>query len=121
MNLILKIILQICGAQLIINTAQKMTLSFKDFSSKCDQSRSFLRIWSHLLKKFLMENFTFCRVKSHSMIHLLKYFTLQYDLILKSASINCHFNYASPIPYTWCPLKNYTYLSKPAAFRCTVV
>ena len=27
-----------------------------DFFSKCDQIRSFLRIWSHLLKKSLMEN-----------------------------------------------------------------
>ena len=33
--------------------------SIKDFFSKCDQIRSFLRIWSHLLKKPLMENFTF--------------------------------------------------------------
>ena len=29
----------------------------KDFFSKCDQIRSFLRIWSCLLKKSLMENF----------------------------------------------------------------
>ena len=32
---------------------------FKDIFSKCDQIRSFLRIWSHLLKKSLMENFIF--------------------------------------------------------------
>ena len=43
-------------------TAQKMKFSIKDFFSKCDQIRSFLRIWSHLLKKSLMENFTFCAV-----------------------------------------------------------
>ena len=36
-------------------TAQKMKLSNKDFFSKCDQIHSFLRIWSHLLKKSLME------------------------------------------------------------------
>ena len=35
----------------------------KDFCSKCDQIRSFLRIWSHLLKKSFMENFIFCAVK----------------------------------------------------------
>ena len=29
----------------------------KDFFSKCDQIRSFLRTWSCLLKKSLMENF----------------------------------------------------------------
>ena len=34
-------------------TAQKMKLSMKDFFSKYDQIRSFL-------KKFLMENFVFC-------------------------------------------------------------
>ena len=45
------------------NTAQKMKFFIKDFYSKCDQNRSFLRIWSHLLKKSLMENFIFCAVK----------------------------------------------------------
>ena len=28
----------------------------------CDQIRSFLRIWSHLLRKSLMENFIFCEM-----------------------------------------------------------
>ena len=36
-----------------------MKFSIKDFFSKCDQIRSFLPIWSHLLKKSLMENFFF--------------------------------------------------------------
>ena len=36
-----------------------MEFSIKDFFSKYDQIRSFLRIWSHLLKKSLMENFIF--------------------------------------------------------------
>ena len=40
-------------------TAQKIKFSIKDFLSKCDQIRSFLRIWLHLLKKSLMENFIF--------------------------------------------------------------
>ena len=39
-----------------------MKFSIKDFSSKCDQIRSKLRIWSHLLKKFFMKNFIFCAV-----------------------------------------------------------
>ena len=43
-------------------TVQKIKFSIKDFFSKCDQIRSFLRTWSHLLKKSLMENFTFCAV-----------------------------------------------------------
>ena len=38
------------------NTVQKIKISIKDFFRK-------LRIWSHLLKKSLMENFIFCAVK----------------------------------------------------------
>ena len=45
-----------------ICTAQKMKLSTKDFFGKCDQIRKNLRIWSHLLKKPLVENFIFCAV-----------------------------------------------------------
>ena len=48
----------------IENTAQKMKFSIKDFFSKCDQIRRFLWIWSYLLKKYLMENFIFCAVKT---------------------------------------------------------
>ena len=44
------------------STAQKMKLSIKDSFSKCDQIRRILRIWSHLLRKSLMENFIFCAV-----------------------------------------------------------
>ena len=43
-------------------TAHKKMSSITDFFNKCDQIRSFLRIWSHLLKKSLMENFIFCAV-----------------------------------------------------------
>ena len=39
-----------------------MKFSIKDFFSKCDQIWRKLRIWSHLLKKSLMENFIFCAV-----------------------------------------------------------
>ena len=39
-----------------------MKFSIKDFFSKYDQIRRKLRIWSHLLKKSLMENFIFCAV-----------------------------------------------------------
>ena len=41
-------------------TAQKIKFSIKNFSSKCDQIRRFLRNWSHLLEKSLMGNFIFC-------------------------------------------------------------
>ena len=46
----------------ILNTAQEMKFSIKDFFSKCDQIRQKLRIWSDLLKKSLMGNFIFCAV-----------------------------------------------------------
>ena len=47
-------------------TVQKMKFSIKDFFIKYDQIRSKLRIWSHLLKKSLMENFIFCAVIAKS-------------------------------------------------------
>ena len=40
-----------------------MTFSIKDFFSKSDQIRSFLRNWSHLLRKSLTGDFIFCAVK----------------------------------------------------------
>ena len=61
-----------------IYTAQKMKFSIKDFFSKCDQIHSFLWIWSHLLKKSIMENFIFCAVSKP-----IKWFTI--------AAISMHF------------------------------
>ena len=43
--------------EIIRDTAQKMKFSMKELCSKCDQIGRILRIWSHLLKKSLMENF----------------------------------------------------------------
>ena len=43
----------------LLDNAQKMKLFIKDFFSICDQIRSFLRIWLHLLKKSLMKT-SFC-------------------------------------------------------------
>ena len=43
-----------------------MKFSIQGFFSKCDQIRSFVQIWSHLLKKFLTENFFFCAVRANS-------------------------------------------------------
>ena len=37
-----------------------MKFLIADFFSKCDLIRRKLQIWSHLLKKSLMENFIFC-------------------------------------------------------------
>ena len=47
-----------------------MKFSIKDFFSKCDQILRKLRIWSHLLKKFLTENFIFSAVKCISTFYL---------------------------------------------------
>ena len=63
--------------QVCPDTAQKIKFSIKDFFTKCDQIRSFLRIWSHLLKKFLMENFIFCAVRCNSPYYIL--ITLSFD------------------------------------------
>ena len=52
----IELVLELC------DTTQKMKFSIKDFFSKYDQIRRKLRIWSHLLKISLMENFTFCAV-----------------------------------------------------------
>ena len=46
-----------------------MKFSFKNFFSNCDQIYRKLRIWLHLLKKSLMENFIFCdAITNHSRI-----------------------------------------------------
>ena len=47
--------------------AQKLKFSVKDLASTCDQIRSSLRIWSHLLKKSFVENFIFCAVEDVSL------------------------------------------------------
>ena len=45
-----------------LSTTLKMKFSITDFVSKCDQIRRKLRIWTHILKKSVMENFIFCAV-----------------------------------------------------------
>ena len=61
----LKYLVVLCGAPFLIRaeTCTKKEVSIKNFFSKCDQIRSFVWIWLHLLKKSLMENFIFCAVK----------------------------------------------------------
>ena len=49
---------------------KKLKFSIKYFFSECDQMRSFLRIWSHLLRKSLMENFILCAVSEQSLAAL---------------------------------------------------
>ena len=47
----------------------KMKFPIKDFFSKCDQIRSLLWIWSHLLKKSLKENSIFLQCNIHEWSH----------------------------------------------------
>ena len=47
-------------------TTQKTKFSITDLFSKCDQIRWKLWIWSQLLNKSVMENFTFCAVNPTS-------------------------------------------------------
>ena len=52
-----------------LHTTQKMNFSIKYFFSKCDQIRRNLRIWSHFLKKSLMENFIFSACHQKRILH----------------------------------------------------
>ena len=65
------------GYYSVISTAQKMKFFIKDFFCKCDQIRRKLRIWSHLLKKSLMENFIFCAVQQEMVIIILQIWLLK--------------------------------------------
>ena len=74
-------------AAVVKNTAQKMTFSIKDFFSKWDQIIQKLRLWSHLLKKSLMENFIICAVNYANLNHIkglvffLEYIYLYWSLV----------------------------------------
>ena len=59
-----------------INITQKLKFYIKDFFSECDQIRSFLRIWSHLLQKYLMEK------KLHFLCSKMQYFFQSYHSVL---------------------------------------
>ena len=52
------------------STAQKMKFSIKDFFDVAEIRRK-LRIWSHLMKTSLMENFIFCTVQSFNLFEKL--------------------------------------------------
>ena len=86
-----------------------MKFSINDFFSKCDEIHTKLRIWSHLLKKSLMENFIFCAVPAHNIfacpnrdysyyslftIFLVMYMKLEFEFgilfLIKVLSQRCH-------------------------------
>ena len=59
---------QIAPLSWSLSMAQKMKFSIRDFYNKCNQVNNFTRIWSHLPKKSLMENFIFSAVWEESYI-----------------------------------------------------
>ena len=60
-----------------------MKFPIKDFFNKSDQIRRKLRIWSHLLKRSMMENFIFCAVFliKHWLFFFIEWEGEQYDYI----------------------------------------
>ena len=73
-------------------SAQKVKFSIKGLFSKCDQIGSFLRTWSHLLKKSLMKNFIFCAV--HFSTLCMKWFynlRVEWVAILRYKFLRCEF------------------------------
>ena len=83
-NVCIKVYSGLCKTS---NTAQKMKFSIKDFFSECDQIRSFLRIWSHLLKKSLMKNFILCEVQT-----IISFFDTQVFALFISGGLLLYFN-----------------------------
>ena len=50
-----------------------MKFFINDFFSKCDQIHRKLWIWSHLLKKSLIENFIFCALNEFFLAELVQF------------------------------------------------
>ena len=71
---------------------KKMKFSFKNYLCKCDQIRSYMRIWSHLLKKFSMKNFIFCKVQVLLFVMklILRPMKIDYWLSVSSCKSKCH-------------------------------
>ena len=60
-----------------------------NFFSKCDQIHRKLKIWSHLLKKFLMENFIFCAVYLKHHLHFYFYQPILVSVFPVLSSFGC--------------------------------
>ena len=56
------------GIEIKQNHCTKMKYSIKNFFSKCYQIHSFLRIWSHLLKRSSVENYMLCAVNCNKLV-----------------------------------------------------
>ena len=88
-------------------TAQKMKFSIIDFFSKCDQIRSFMQIWSHLLKKSLIENFIFYEVYklAHLQKHQIQVYIVFHVLPLLNRSVQ-KTNYKRDVSFFLCRKQN---------------
>ena len=78
--------------------AQKMKFSIKDLFSKCDQICSFLWIWSHLLKKSLIENVIFCPL--WQVLHTIKRAMILPRIYIDTANLQVNFH-SSVTFYDW--------------------
>ena len=86
----------------LTDAAQKMKFPIKDFFSKCDQSRRKLRIWSHLLKKSLIENLFFCAVG------IMIFPNNTFSIRICSYKWKTSYNWRSSVPPVW----NYSIFTK---------
>ena len=72
-----------------------MKFSVKDLFSNCDQISRKLRIWSHLMKKSLMENFIFCAVKgfgtNFQATFFVKFFDKKFYLVIVHKPAKFHY------------------------------
>ena len=105
----------------------KMKFSIEDFFSKCVQILSFLRIWLHLLKKSLMENFIFVQyifppgrkcfsnmkipqfwfISSKHMLIFLQYYSVYFCYFVSLSRFICiislyTYNNRLKISHSWC-------------------
>ena len=87
---------------------KKMKFSIKNFFSKCEQIRRNLRIWSHLWKKSLMENFIFCAVSGSQVLLKINFETV---------SIICYLNFL--MVFLMLGIDT-ALLDKPPIIRCPV-
>ena len=53
---------------------KKLKISIKNLFSKCDHIGRKLQVWPHLLKKALMENFSFCAIQRHKSVKGCRYY-----------------------------------------------
>ena len=84
---------------------KKLKISIKNLFSKCDHIDRKLQVWSHLLKKALMENFSFCAIQRHKSVKGCRYY------LVSSRVEPPPFFLREPSPF-WVPLFFWSRLKK---------